>query len=564
MLKHFFIKLCSYQLSIILLCIIQLSIINSQAQPFTHDDTLRGSIGPGRSWWDVKTYELKVKFNLEDSTISGSNTIWFDVLKQGNMMQIDLQEPLVIDSGLLYLQNNISLVLKPEDFKKQGKNAYFINVPELLKLKKTTPSYITIYYHGKPRIAKHAPWDGGLVYKKDKNNNPWVSIACQRLGASVWYPCKDHQSDEPESAEMFFTCPDTLVCVSNGRFKEKKINADGTATYNWAVASPINNYTIIPYMGKYVNFNEIYKGEKGNLDMDYWVLEENLEKAKKHFTDAPRMMKAFEHWFGPYPFYEDGYKLVDAPYLGMEHQSAVAYGNGYQNGYYGKDLSGTGWGMKWDFMIVHESGHEWFANNITTKDIADMWVHEGFTDYSETLFTEFYYGKQAASEYVIGLRKNIQNDMPIIGKYGVNSEGSGDMYFKAGNMLHTIRQIINNDEKFRQILRGLNKTFYHKTVTTQQIENYISQQSKIDFSKVFDQYLRTTLIPTLEYKIDKYKLSYRWDSCVKGFNMPLKINFKGERWIKPTTNWKTLNLYPEGDTTFTADKNFYINTKMVN
>ena len=236
--------------------------------------------------------------------------------------------------------------------------------------------------------------------------------------------------------------------------------------------------------------------------MDYWVLDYNLDKAKKQFAEAPRMMKAFEYWFGPYPFYEDGYKLVDAPYLGMEHQSAVAYGNGYQNGYHGMDLSGTGQGMKWDFIIVHESGHEWFGNNITSKDIADRWIHEGFTNYSETLFTEYYYGKKAATEYVVGIRKNIENKVPIISPYGVNADGPIDIYYKAGNMMHTIRQVINDDEKFRNILRGLNKTFYHQTVTTKQIEDYISKQSGIDFSKVFDQYLRTIKIPVLEYKIN--------------------------------------------------------------
>ena len=341
-------------------------------------------------------------------------------------------------------------------------------------------------------------------------------------------------------------------------------NNDGTSTYTWAVVNPINNYDLIPYIGKYVHFGEIYKGEKGNLTMDYWVLDSNLTKAKNQFKDAPRMMKAFEYWFGPYPFYEDGYKLVDAPYLGMEHQSAVAYGNGYQNGYHGKDLSGTGQGMKWDFIIVHESGHEWFGNNITSKDIADMWIHEGFTNYSETLFTEYYYGKKAATEYVIGIRKNIENKEPIISAYGVNKEGPIDMYYKAGNMIHTIRQVINNDEKFRNILRGLNKTFYHQTVTSKQIEDYISKQSGINFSKVFDQYLRTTMIPTLEYKIKGYNLTYRWTDCVPGFNMPLKINFKGQRWIKATEQWKTLHLYPEGKIDFSVDENFYVHTNQIN
>jgi aminopeptidase N len=423
--------------------------------------------------------------------------------------------------------------------------------------------YLTVRFHGKPRIARRPPWDGGLIWKKDKEKRPWVTVACQGLGASVWYPCKDSQVDEPDSAEMHITVPDTLMCVGNGHYRGKINNNNGTATYDWAVVNPINNYCLIPYIGKYVNFSEVYKGEKGDLDMSYWVLDYNLEKAKTQFKDAGRMMKAFEYWFGPYPFYEDGYKLVDAPHLGMEHQSATAYGNGYLMGYYGKDLSGSGWGMKWDFIIVHESGHEWFANNITSKDIADMWIHESFTNYSETLFTDYYYGKEAGNDYVIGTRKNISNDIPIIGPYGVNQEGSGDMYYKGGNMLHMIRQVINDDEKFRSILRGLNKTFYHKTVTTAEIENYISKQSKKDFSKVFDQYLRTTQIPTLEYKIEGYKLSYRYDSCVAGFNMPLKIHFKTDQWIIPTEQWKSLEMYPEGDLNFSVDRNFYIKTKKV-
>jgi aminopeptidase N len=521
----------------------------------------------------VLKYDLHVKFNLSDSSISGYNVIQFKVLKKGDVMQIDLQEPMILDSVVLnvetikkYETERSLPIPKKYEYKiiniRKDDNAYFFTFPKDLE-KFNNLRNITVYYHGKPRIAIRPPWDGGLIWKKDKNNNPWVSIACQGLGASVWYPCKDHQSDEPDSAEMHITIPDTLMCVGNGRYRGKIINGDGTATYDWAVVNPINNYNIIPYIGKYVHFGEVYDGEKGKLNMDYWVLDYNIDKAKKQFEDAPRMMKAFEYWFGPYPFYEDGYKLVEAPHLGMEHQSATAYGNGFKNGYRGSDLSGTGWGLKWDFIIVHESGHEWFANNITSKDIADMWIHESFTNYSETLFTDYWFGKEAGNAYVQGTRKNIANDIPIIAAYNVNQEGSGDMYYKGGNMIHMIRQVINNDEKFRQILRGLNKTFYHQTVTTKQIEDYICKQSKIDFSKLFDQYLRTTQIPVLEYKIDGYKLSYRYTNCVKGFNLPLKIKFKTEQWIKPTEEWKTLNLYPEGDNSFSVDPNFYIKTKRV-
>jgi aminopeptidase N len=533
----------------------------SSAQPFTHADTLRGSNGPGRNWWDVTKYDLHVKFNLDDSTISGWNTIQFKKIKNGNnTIQLDLQKPLVLDS-VIYNERieNGHRKMIVRSFSNEG-NAYFFEFRNDVRF---LGYAITVYYHGKPTIAKDPPWDGGLIWKKDPHKNPWVSIACQGLGASVWYPCKDYQGDEPDSAAMHITIPDSLVCVCNGRSRGKTNNGDGTATYHWAVVNPINNYNIIPYIGRYVHFGETYKGEAGNLTMDYWVLEDNLEKATQQFKDAPKMMKAFEYWFGPYPFYKDGYKLVEAPHLGMEHQSATAYGNGYQNGYRGIDRSGSGWGLKWDYIIVHESGHEWFGNNITTKDIADMWVHEAFTTYSEALFTEYYFGKEAGSAYIKGIRKNISNTVPIIGQYGVNDEGSTDMYWKGANIIHTIRRAINNDSLFRKILRGMNKTFYHQTVTGKQIETYINKKSRINFSKVFDQYLRTIQIPVLEYKLNGYQLQYRYTNCVKGFSLPLLVNFKGKHWIKPTASWQTLNLYPEGDNSFSVDPDFYINTKKV-
>ena len=537
---------------------------------FTHADTLRGSVGPGRDWWKALKYDLHVNFNITDSTISGFNVIYYKVLKNAHTMQIDLQEPLMIDSIFLvaYIPlkfdiGNPELVNSPKQrittYKRDG-SAYFIEFPFPFQMSST--HNLIIYYHGKPQVAVRPPWGGGLIWTKDKNGNPWVSIACQGTGASIWYPCKDHQSDKPDSASLHITAPSDLVSVSNGRFRSFRDNKNGTSTYTWAVVNPINNYCLIPYIGKYVNFSEKYAGEKGELDMNYWVLDYNLEKAKMQFRDAPKMMKAFEHWFGPYPFYEDGYKLVDAPHLGMEHQSATAYGNGYINGYHGRDLSETGWGMKWDFIIVHESGHEWFGNNITAKDIADMWVHEGFTNYSETLFTEYYWGKEAGDAYVQGIRKNIKNDKNIIAPYNVNTEGSGDMYYKSGNMLHTIRQIINNDEKFRDILRGLNKTFYHSTVTTQQIESYISNQSGKDFTKVFDQYLRTTKIPVLEYKIAKGILSYKWNDVVKGFNMPVKVTLGNNKYtlLYPTKIFKQIKTTEK---TLAVDNNFFVKNAIV-
>jgi aminopeptidase N len=556
-----------YQLVLIIILTFNISFVDAQLLTNkiknTHSDSLRGEYGAGRDWWDVTNYDVHVKFSISDSFISGYNDITFKVLKNGKYLQLDLQDPLILDSIIFY--SNALLLKKISDkyIVKDG-NAYIVSTNLFNSLSVNSSNiHLLVYYHGKPIIANRPPWDGGLIMKKDKNNNPWVSIACQGLGASVWYPCKDHQSDEPDKASLWITSPDSLITVANGRLIEVKNNNDGTNTSHWAVNSPINNYTLIPSIGKYVHFSEVYKGEKGDLDMDYWVLDYNLEKAKKHFIDATRMMKAFEYWFGPYPFYKDGYKLVESSHLGMEHQSAVAYGNGFKYGYLGRDLSGTGWGLKWDFIIVHESGHEWFGNNITTKDIADMWVHEGFTNYSETLFTEFYYGKEAASAYIIGIRKNILNDKPIIGPYNVNKEGSGDMYPKAANMIHTIRQIINDDLLFRKIVRGLNSTFYHQTVTSKQVENYISVQSKINFNKIFDQYLRNIQIPILEYRIEKNMLYYRFTNCINGFEMPIKALGLINQWINATEKWQLAKLSPNINSVFLIFPNFYIKTKEV-
>ena len=347
--------------------------------------------------------------------------------------------------------------------------------------------------------------------------------------------------------------------VSNGRLRE--IDED-TNTYHWFVSNPINNYGVNVNIGDYVHFSEKYDGEKGDLDMDYYVLNYNLEKARKHFKDAPKMMEAFENWFGPYPFYEDSFKLVEVPYLGMEHQSSVTYGNQYLKGYLGRDLSGSGWGLKFDFIIIHEAGHEWFANNITYKDAADMWVHEGFTCYSESLFLDYHYGTEAANAYVQGIRKNIKNDRPIIGIYDVNHEGSGDMYYKGSNILHTLRQVVNDDNKWRMILRGLNKEFYHKTVTTDQIEHYISVQMKRDLRPFFNQYLRTTKIPIFEYTINGKKLMYRYANAVEGLTLPLRILVEDKPvWLEPTTTWQTQKI--KGNLkTITIDPNFYIYSKL--
>lgn len=540
---------------LLILCIAFASITSINAQgllsksnvAFTRQDSLRGSITKERAWWDVKYYHLNIKVNPADRTITGSNTIRYKIINEYNRMQIDLQNPMEIDK---VIQDGVAL-----KYTREG-NAFFIELVAPQKIGETKE--LTVFYGGKPKIAVNPPWDGGITWKKDTNGKSFIASSCQGLGASVWWPNKDHMYDEVDNMLISVNVPKNLTDVSNGRLQSVKQQKDGTKTYNWYVSNPINNYGVNINIGDYVTFSEKFKGEKGDLDCTYYVLRDNLTKAKKHFQDVPKMLKAFEHWFGPYPFYEDSYKLVETPYLGMEHQSSVTYGNKFQNGYLGRDLSGTGWGLKFDFIIIHESGHEWFANNITYKDIADMWIHESFTNYSESLFVEYYYGKDAGAEYVRGTRKGIKNDNPIIGNYDVNNEGSGDMYPKGGNMLHTLRQIVNDDEKWRGILRGLNSTFYHQTVTTKQIEDYLSQQVGIDLNSFFNQYLRDIRIPTLEYFFKEGKLGYRWTNCVPGFNMPVKITLDGtEKLLNPTTEWSRIDAKIDNPKLET-NKDFYV------
>jgi aminopeptidase N len=525
-------------------------LLAEKSKNYTRQDSLRGSITPERAWWDLRHYNLKVTVDPEKRFISGANTIRYKVVTEGmQVMQIDLQAPLTLER---VEQNGQKLEVKSDG------NAHFVQLKEKQVAGKTYE--VTVHYSGNPVVAKNAPWDGGFSWSKDKNGKHFVATSCQGLGASVWWPCKDHMYDEnDEGMSMSFTVPSDLVAVGNGRLKETKKNKDNTTTYTWAVVNPINNYGVNFSAADYVTWTEKYVGEKGNLDMVFYVLRDNLTKAKTHFADARRTMQAFEHWFGPYPFYEDSYKLVEVPYLGMEHQSAVTYGNGYVNGYRGMDLSQSGWGLKWDYIIVHETGHEWFANNITYKDIADMWVHESFTMYSEALFVEYFYGKEAAYEYVRGVRRGINNLGTIIGDYEVNVEGQ-DLYNKGANMLHTIRQVVRDDDKWRSILRGLNKDFYHQTVTTAQIENYISEKAGRDLSPVFDQYLRDTRIPVFEYYEQNGRLIYRWTQVVGGFDMPLDIEVDGVwKRIKPTGIWAVSDFPFKGGLTISPDYYIYSN-----
>lgn len=529
----FEIQLLQMNVKALLLCMLLANTCAFGQPVFTKDDTLRGSITKERAWWDLNYYHLAVKPDPAKQTLEGSVDIHYTVLAPNQKMQIDLQPPLVIKS---VRQGGAEL-----SFERAGRNAYIIQLSKEQKV--GSRDFISVEYGGTPIIAKNPPWEGGVQWVTDNLGNHFIATSCQGLGASAWWPNKDHMYDEPDSMLISVTVPPGLMDVSNGRLRKVTTHADSSRTFDWFVSNPINNYGVNMNIGKYVHWSDTLNGEKGVLDLNFYVLSYNLDKAREQFKQAKLMLRAFEHWFGPYPFYEDGFKLVEVPYLGMEHQSSVTYGNGYMNGYRGRDLSRTGWGLKWDFIIIHESGHEWFANNITYKDIADMWIHESFTNYSESLYTEYYYGKEAATEYVVGTRVDIHNDRPITGVYNVNLEGSGDMYPKGGNMIHSIRHSVDNDELFRSILRGMNKTFYHQTVTASQIEEYISQQAGWNYTKVFEQYLDTTQIPVLEYYFNGSKVSYRWANCVNGFDLPLALEKDGEKIkVFPTQQWKSTRL----------------------
>ena len=524
-------------------------VLSNKQQQYTEADSLRGSLRAERAY-DVLKYHLQVQNDPEERYISGFNTNTFKAEQELPVMQIDLFENMQIDS----IMHGVEKLNYKRKF-----NAVFVEFEESNKASETDS--IQVFYSGNPIVAKNAPWDGGFVFKKDEDGNPWIGVAVQGTGASLWYPNKDHQSDEPEEALIEIAVPNGLTNVSNGRFIGKTDLQNGYTRWSYKVNNPINNYDIVFNIANYVHFQDKFE----DLDLDYYVLPYNLEKAKKQFAEVKPMMECFYEKFGEYPFKEDGYKLVETPYLGMEHQSAVAYGNFYKMGYLGRDLSGTGIGLKWDFIIIHESGHEWFGNSITAKDIADMWIHEGFTTYSESVYIECRWGKEDALEYLEGIRKNIGNQAPIIGDYGVNSEGSGDMYPKGANLLNTIRSIYNNDELWWKTLKDFSTTFKHKVIDTKTVEDFFNAPIEHDLQPVFDQYLRHTAIPVLELKEDQDRINYRWKTEVSNFNMPVDDFMNNEEIrVFPTSTWKELPEEVEDlDDIKVIEKEFYINTNFI-
>lgn len=522
------------------------------AHEYTHADTLRGSNGPYRAWWDVTRYELSVDFDTATQSIIGHNTIFFTLTGPArDTMQIDLQEPMMMDSVVVWWEVAGKRMRKYTAAMHEG-NVWWVVFP--FRQLPAAGNSVTIYYHGAPRKAVNPPWDGGFSWKRDSLGRPWIAVSCQGLGASVWWPCKDAQWDEPDNGmQVTIATPSGMQAVSNGMQATHGEGAGKTAT-TWEIKNPVNNYDVTFYLGSYISWQDTLMGEKGALPLSYYVLDYNEERARKQFAVVKQMLRCFEYWMGPYPFYEDGYKLVEAPYLGMEHQSAVAYGNKFKMGYKGMDRSWTGFGLKWDYIIIHESGHEWFGNNVTAADMADNWIHEGFTSYTEVLFTECLLGKESAMQYSRGLWKLIRNDKPVIGNYGVNEEAGGDIYEKGAAVVHMIRTMMGDDQAFRKLLRDINTTYYHKIVTSRELETFITKQTGLDLAPFFHQYLRTTEIPRLEYGIKKGELSYRFANTVPGFSLPVTVTGKGaEKLLRVSGDWQRIDWDGGYDVEFSKD-----------
>ncbi len=527
---------------------------HAQGRPrtFTRADSLRGSTtAPARTWWDVTYYDLRVAIRTTDSTIAGSNAITYRVLQPASELQIDLMEPLVADS---FVQDGRSL-----DYRRDG-DAYFVALADTQRTGALRT--ITAYYHGRP---KRLPSDG-FHWSADSLGRPWLMTIDQGVGASIWWPVKDSWADEPDSQRTAITVPDPLIQVSPGRLRSTTRHDDGTTTYEYVSSAPINAYSVNITAGHFAHITGTYDGEGGELTLDFYPLDYHLSPARRQFLQVRSMLKCYEHWFGPYPWYADGYKLIEAPTTGMEHQTAITYGNNYANGYRGRDNSGTGLGLGWDYIIIHESAHEWFGNSITARDQRDMWIQESFATYAEGLYTECLFGKASGAEYIIGGRRGIRNDAPIQAAHaGVGAPGSGDQYAKGSAMLHTIRQVVGNDETWRQTLRGLNAEFRHRIVTGAEVEAYIATRSGTDLAKVFDQYLRTTKVPALEYHVSNGILSYRWADVVPGFAMPVRVRLSGDAYtvIRPTETWQTVQTTLADDAGLLVDRNYYVVVRRV-
>ncbi len=509
---------------------------------FTRKDTLRGSYGPYRENNDLQFYELSLRVNPAAQYISGSNRIRFQMLKNAQRIQLDLFENMAIDS----IVHQGSILNYEREF-----NAVFIDFPEMLS---AGQSYeIIFHYSGHPQRRGRF---GGLAFLEDSLGNPWIVTACQGIGASLWWPNKDQQPDEVDSMLIRVAVPSDLVDVSNGRFLGKTELGDGYTRYDWKVHYPINNYSVSLNIGKYVHFGE----KLGDLTLDYFVQPYHLAAARRQFAQAKPMMACFEKYFGPYPFPKDGFKLIEVPYSGMEHQSAVTYGNLFKNGYLNRDWTGVGISTRFDFIIVHESGHEWYGNSITANDVSDAWIQEGWCTYTEGVYVECMFGYEDAMKYFNGYKSKVRNQMPIIGPSGVNNWPPGDQYFKGAIFLNTLRHVVDDDEKWWALIRAYTDHFKYQNIWTTDVINFFNDYLKTDLRPLFEQYLYFAALPVLQYRMHEQTIEYRWQANVADFDMPLKLRASNGEMLKihPSGEWQQTILDDSaGDWTIATDL-FYI------
>mgnify|MGYP001177730886 FL=1 len=576
------------------------SYVNSEQNiyKFSRKDSLRGFLFPERSCFDVQRYDLYVSVFPDKKFIKGYNDINFNVVHNTDKIQLDLYDNMNIDrvcyinkekdvNKVIHSLDSIAYFNKKIDSGEHVRrhplttfenyyrefNSFFVSFKE--PLIEGTNHTLRVYYSGVPIEAKRPPWDGGFSWDKDDNGQDWVAVSCQGIGASLWWPNKDHQSDEPDQGmTISVETPDNLIAISNGNLKNTNfIDTNQRKVYVWDVTYPINNYNVTLNIGDYIDFYDSYHSvlDSFELDLSYYVMSYNLYKAKEHFQIVKPMLSCFENYFGEYPFRNDGYSLVETPYLGMEHQSAIAYGNNYLFGYNGNTNFTAG--LDFDYIIIHETGHEWWGNSVTSNDIADMWIHEGFCTYSEVVFVECYYGYEEMLKYVAKQRESIRNRKPIQGVYGVHNQAGGDMYSKFSFVLHTLRSVMDNDDKFFELIRNIYQQFKYQNIDGKDVIEYIKKfidNMSADLGPrygnmnlFFKQYLERSEIPLFEYKFDNNKFVYRWNA-IKGFNMPVQILINNhQKWIYPSSEWKKIKI-SKGDSLSVLEEKFLINVKKFN
>ena len=515
---------------------------NDVAAPVpTRADILRGAYGPYRANNDLLYYHLDIRVDPAAKTITGKNTIRFKMLADGTRIQIDLLDTLNVDK-ILFDGAPLKYV--------RDSGAVFIDFPQTLHAGKT---YSIDFYYSGPPVEKGR--FGAITFKKDPADRTWINTACEGDGSSTWWPSKDQWKDEVENMDLSVAIPNDLVDVSNGKFVSKTDLGDGYTRWDWHIGYPINSYDVSLNIGNYVHFDDKF----GTLPLDFYVLPEDLDKAKVQFAQAKGMLEAFTHYFGEYPFARDGYKLIEVPYTGMEHQTAVTYGNGFKNGYYNRDWTGVGISLRFDFIIIHESGHEWFGNSITAADPADMWIHEGWTTYLEELYVEYRWGKEDGIKYINGMKPKIYNLRPIIAERGVNADPTEDQYFKGALMLNTLRSVIDDDKKWFALIHDFYQHFKYQTILTEDVIAWFNEHSGMDLTPIFNQYLHHRAIPRLELLFGETPgiVMYKWNADQEDFAMPVRVGTP-DHWqlIHPTTKWQTMQT-PLGKDQFQVATDLY-------